>query len=65
MKEKLMFIVTVEKNEKDWLISDKFDNYNKAQAWRYEQERQLLAADPSRKCVRSNLLFVREVEGAQ
>ena len=65
MKEKLMFIVTVEKSEKDWEISEKFDTYAKAQAWRYEQERRLLAADPKRTCVRSNLLFVHEVEGAQ
>ena len=46
--------------------SDKFDSYDAAQAWRRQQEAELLKADPTRKCVRSNMLFVHEVvEGAQ
>lgn len=66
MKEVLKFQVTVEKSAKEWLISDKFDSYGAAQAWRHQQEAELLKADPTRKCVRSNMLFVHEVvEGAQ
>ncbi|MEE3485690.1 MAG: hypothetical protein VZQ98_15395 [Bacteroidales bacterium] len=65
MKEVLKFQVTVEKGPKDWIISEMFDSYDAAQQWRHEQEAQLLKADPNRSCVRSNLLFVREVvEGA-
>lgn len=66
MKEVLKFQVTVEKSAKEWLVSDKFDSYDAAQAWRRQQEAELLKADPTRKCVRSNMLFVHEVvEGAQ
>lgn len=66
MKEVLKFQVTVEKSAKEWLISDKFESYDEAQEWRHQQEALLLKADPTRKCVRSNLLFVHEViEGAQ
>lgn len=65
MKETLKFQVTVEKSPKDWMISEKFDSYEAAQAWRHEQEATLLKENPNRACVRSNLLFVREVEGAQ
>ena len=65
MKETLKFQVTVEKSPKDWMISEKFDSYEDAQKWRHQQEAELLKADPNRNCVRSNLLFVREVEGAQ
>ena len=65
MKETLKFQVTIEKGPKDWTISDVFDNYNDAQKWRHQQEAELLKANPNRGCVRSNLIFVREVEGAQ
>lgn len=66
MKEVLKFQVTVEKSAKEWLISDKFESYEEAQEWRHKQEATLLKADPRRRCVRSNVLFVREVvEGAQ
>lgn len=66
MKEALKFQVTVEKSPKDWIISDKFDSYEAAQAWRHQQEAALLKDEPNRSCVRSNLLFVREVvDGAQ
>lgn len=66
MKETLKFQVTVEKSAKEWLISEKFDSYEAAQAWRHQQEAQLLKDNPTRTCVRSNVIFVREVvEGAQ
>lgn len=65
MKEVLKFQVTVEKGPKDWDISDTFDNYNDAQEWRHNKEAELLKENPNRSCVRSNLLFVRVVEGAQ
>ena len=61
MKETLKFQVTIEKTAKDWVISEVFDNYKTAQDWRYQQEAQLLKADPHRTCVRSNLIFIREV----
>lgn len=56
----LKFQVTVEKSDKEWLVSKVFDTYEEAQKWRYQQEAQLLKAEPNRKNVRSNLLFVRE-----
>lgn len=66
MKEVLKFQVTVEKGPKDWAVSEKFDSYEAAQKWRHEQEAKLLKENPKRDCVRSNLLFVREVvEGEQ
>ena len=61
MKEVLMFQVTVERGPKDWIVSDKFNDYNDAQKWRHEQEATLLKENPNRDCVRSNLLFAREV----
>lgn len=64
MKEVLKFRVTVEKGPKDWIVSEPFDSYDAAQQWRHEQEATLLKENPNRGCVRSNLLFVREVEGA-
>lgn len=65
MKETLKFQVTVEKSPKEWLISDKFNSYDEAQKWRHHQEAELLKANPTRTSVRSNLLFVHEVEDAQ
>ena len=65
MKETLRFQVTVEKSPKEWLISDKFNTYDEAQKWRHQQEAELLKANPTRSSVRSNLLFVHEVEDAQ
>lgn len=62
MKETLKFQVTVEKSNKEWLVSDKFDSYEAAQSWRHQQEAELLKANPTRSSVRSNLLFVHEVE---
>ena len=64
MKEVLKFQVTVEKSNKEWLISEVFDSYDAAQAWRHKKEGELFSA--TRQNVRSNLIFVREVvEGAQ
>lgn len=59
----MKFRVTIEKSNADWMISDVFNSYEEAQAWRHSQEAQLLKQEPNRNCVRSNLLFVRE--GAQ
>lgn len=56
----MKFRVTIEKSNADWMISDVFNSYEEAQAWRHTQEALLLKQEPNRNCVRSNLLFVRE-----
>ncbi len=59
MKQKIKFQVSIEVQYKQWQVSQEFDDYDDAQAWRRNQERELLRQNPNRRSVNSNLLFNR------
>lgn len=64
MKQVIKFQVSVKIANDRWQLSEEFDTYDKAQAWRLEKERELFKANPNRRGIVSNMLFNRHtVEG--
>ena len=59
MKQIIKFQVSVEVAPKKWQVSDEFDTYDAAQAWRLGKERELFKANPNRRGIVSNMLFNR------
>ena len=60
MKQIIKFRVSVEIHRNNWQISEPFDSYAEAQAWRLAKERELFKENPNRRGVTTNMLFERQ-----
>lgn len=59
MKQIVKFQITIEKSRGNWVVSDKFENLNDANAWRDAQQLEILKEQPGRRAILSNLIIER------